>query len=82
MDLWEAIQTTDLGRYSGNETSSAKNAIQQQSFSGADYHTLSLGNSLIKSPQDSRYAMTAQVCLQPAWIALTAVVGAITLCTQ
>ncbi len=38
--------------------------------------TQSLGNYLIKSPQDARYAMTAQVCGQPAHIAMTAIVGA------
>ena len=38
--------------------------------------TQSLGNYLIKSPQDVRYAMTAQVCGQPAHTAMTAIVGA------
>ncbi len=38
--------------------------------------TQSLGNYLIKSPQDVRYAMTAQVCGQSAHIAMTAIVGA------
>ncbi len=41
--------------------------------------TQSLGNCLIKSPQDVLHAMTAQVCWQPAHIAMTAIVGASTL---
>ena len=69
-------QSTDRDRFSGSETSSANTAIQQQSSRGADLLTQSLGNYLIKSPQDVRYAMTAQVCGQPAHIAMTAIVGA------
>jgi hypothetical protein len=70
-------QSTDRGRFSGSETSSANTAIQQQSSRGADPLTQSLGNYLIKSPQDVLYAMTAQVCRgQPAHIAMTAIVGA------
>jgi len=69
-------QSTDRDRFSGSETSSANTAIQQQSSRGADPLTQSLGNYLIKSPQDVRSAMTAQVCGQPAHIAMTAIVGA------
>ncbi len=71
-------QSTDRDRFSGSETSSANTAIQQQSSRGADSLAQSLGNYLIKSPQDVRYAMTAQVCGQPAHIAMTAIVGATT----
>ncbi len=38
----------------------------EQSSRGADLLIPSLANYLIKSPQDVRYAMTAQVCGQPA----------------
>jgi hypothetical protein len=69
-------QSTDCDRFSGSETSTANTAIQQQSSRGADLSTQSLGNYLIKSPQDVQYAMTAQVCRQPAHIAMTAIVGA------
>ncbi len=41
--------------------------------------TQSLGNYLIESSQDLRYAKTAQVCGHPAHIAMTAIVGASTL---
>ncbi len=73
-------QSTDRDRFSGSETATANTAIQQQSSRGAessaDLLTQSLGNYLIKSPQDVRYAMTAQVCGQPAHIAMTAIVEA------
>ncbi len=49
-------QLTDHDKFSGSETSTANTAIQQQSSRGADLD--------IKSPQDVRYAMTAQVCRQ------------------
>jgi hypothetical protein len=65
----------------GSETSSANTAVQQQSSRAAKLFTHSLGNYLDKSPHQVRYAMTAQVCGQPAYIAMTdiQVVGASTL---
>jgi hypothetical protein len=66
-------QSSDSDRFSGSETSSANTAIQQQSSTGrgVDLLTQSLGNYLIKSPQDLLYAMTAQVCRQPAHMLLS-----------
>ncbi len=71
-------QSTDRDRFSGSETSTANTAIQQQSSRESDLLTQSVGNFLIKSTvtQDVRYAMIAQVCWQPAHIAMTVIVGA------